>query len=148
MTKDFSLSAKYVKRLQEKGHRVTLVRKNILEILEKEQTPVSASEVALLLLQKGEKTHQTTVYRELAFLEKEGFVEPVRIGRATRYALIQEGHRHHLVCTECELVEDVMLENDLIEQEKKIERVKRFHITRHALEFFGVCRECAGKSRV
>lgn len=137
-----NVTDKYTELLREKGYRITPIRKALLNILKEGQLPLSVSDIAQALKNKKVSAHKTTVYRELSCLEREGLVMPVRIGRALQYQLPSEDHRHHLVCTECHLVEDVVLPDDLKEQEKTIEKSKRFRITRHALEFFGVCREC------
>lgn len=142
MTIPYNATDKYAELLRERGYRVTPIRKALLKILEEKRLPLSVSGIAQALKSKKVSAHKTTVYRELSCLEREGLVMPVRIGRALQYQLPSEDHRHHLVCTECHLVEDVVLPDDLNEQEKTIEKSKRFRITRHALEFFGVCREC------
>jgi Fe2+ or Zn2+ uptake regulation protein len=43
-------------------------------------------------------------------------------------------------------VEDVGLANDLNAIEKKISREYRFKILNHALEFYGLCKNCQRRS--
>jgi len=54
-----------------------------------------------------------------------------------------EDHHHHLICLECDKVEDVELANDLNEIEKRILQKNGFKIINHTLEFYGLCKQCS-----
>lgn len=75
---------------------------------------------------------------------KEGIIEMIQLGeRKKRYELKRETHHHHLVCTKCRTIDDIELdEGGLHPHEKAIKAKKRFKVTRHALEFFGLCAKC------
>ncbi len=59
-----------------------------------------------------------------------------------RYELSDRIHHHHLVCLNCNQVQDVELKQELDDEEKRISRKTKFQIIRHSLEFFGLCVNC------
>jgi Fur family ferric uptake transcriptional regulator len=75
------------------------------------------------------------------FLEK-GVTRQIQFqeGRA-RYELANKKHHHHLICNSCGRIEEV--EGDLLENmELDIKKKKGFKVQSHALEFFGLCKNC------
>ena len=86
-----------------------------------------------------------TVYRSMEMLCKMGIVKRVDLGRGgARFELIPEGddgHHHHLVCTQCDTV--LPLDDCLLLQvERKIAKASGFASVTHRLEFFGLCPKC------
>jgi len=134
--------------LKNRGHRITNIRKAILGLLVKSPEPLSSPDLQKLLSKKKTSANKTTVYREIAFLKEQNLVRELRFGENTkRYEIIQDGHHHHIVCVNCEKVEDVELEKDLDAKEKMITRDKGFKIINHSLEFYGICRGCQVSSK-
>lgn len=128
--------------LREKGFRRSLAREEILSVLVSASKPVSVFEVLEILSRKRRIFNKTTLYREMDFLKKEGYVKEVFFRNDTAlYELIGE-HHHHLVCTSCGDVRDVHLEESLEHEERKLERREHFTIFDHSLEFFGKCKKC------
>jgi Fur family ferric uptake transcriptional regulator len=133
-----------IQKLRAKGHKMTHARKAIVEILLRSKAPVSAADVHSLLQKQKVEASNVTVYRELAFLEVEGFLHSDKFKDGVkRYCQASVGHHHHLVCTECNTVQDVEMENDLDSIEKKIHKEKSFKVKSHSLEFYGLCAQCA-----
>ena len=124
--------------------RNTPIHKSLLKILFKNKAPLSAFDILAKLRTQKPDVNKTTVYRQLAALEKQGFLRAVRLSdRSTRYELTEEGdHHHHLVCVKCNDVTDVEFKDHLERQEKNIQKNNRFKILRHSLEFFGLCFNC------
>lgn len=135
-----------LKKLQQKGRRLTRIRKAVFALLEKEQRPLSVPEIVRMLAGANFHTHKTTVYRQLELLLNEHLIETVDFGdRKKRYELASTKHHHHLVCIRCDDVRDVTLKKDLRAQEQHIAKVEHFRILRHSLEFFGLCLSCSKK---
>ncbi|MFA5886562.1 MAG: transcriptional repressor [Patescibacteria group bacterium] len=133
---------KLLEKVKSLGGRLTKVRQAVLKYLIKTKKPISALEIMSYLSQHGLNVNRTTVYRELSFLVKNQLAQEVRlIGQATRFELSGE-HRHHLICLKCRKIEMINLAENLIAQEKKIKKTKKFKITSHALEFYGLCKKC------
>ena len=130
-------------QLKEQGARITKARKVLAEVFDSTQVPLSELELRQLLSKRGVVANKTTVYRELVRLQEKGFVRSVELGDGKKRYEKKSGHHHHLVCTSCNGIEDIVMENDLATVEKKISKQKNFKITAHALEFFGVCGTCS-----
>lgn len=133
-------SAPILSALKEKGYRMTSSRQAILKAVLKQKKPFSAWELHALV----KDVDKVTVYRELQVLEKEGVLQGAKFQDGTkRYCLASHGHHHHLICTSCSDVQDVEMEDDLTAIEKKIRKEKKFAVTQHTLEFYGLCNKCA-----
>lgn len=127
-----------------RGHRITEARKAIVELLYFSKLPQSATEILKKLKDKSLKLNKTTVYRELEFLTKEKIAYSILLGdNITRYELIDDdNHHHHLVCTNCDKIQDIQMDNDLDNIENKITKTLNFKVNHHNLEFFGLCKQC------
>lgn len=121
-----------------KKHRRTAARTNLLQILESAASPVCAEEILKIL-----PVNKTTVYRQLQSLINQKLVIPVNFSdRTVRYESVKTGHHHHLVCTKCHWVSDVSIPENIENAVRPIARHKKFRISSHQLEFFGLCANC------
>ena len=144
-----SHSQRLLADLSTKGYRTSKIRTALVEILSAHHEPITVPDLLLALSKKKISANKTTIYRELAALKHERIVQEVQFGEnKKRYELVSEDHHHHLICLECDRVEDIELANDLTTIEKKISRNNRFKILNHALEFYGLCAVCQGKRGV
>ena len=126
------------------GFRITRLRKAIVGIFAVNDLPISADELMELLRSGKTSFNRASVYREIAFLKERGVIQEIQFlhERVKRYELASLDHHHHLVCLRCNRVEDIILENDLVDQERSILKSKGFKVTNHMLEFHGICRGC------
>lgn len=132
-----------IDELRSKGHRITVARRSVLRALFRNGSPIAAGGVHDAVAKMGTAPNKTTVYRELEFLEKAGFVRSMQFEeRQKRYELTADDHRHHLICTGCKRVEDAVIQDDLSHVEKHLNIQKSFKVQRHSLEFYGLCKEC------
>lgn len=135
-----------IKNIRSKGQRITKVRGVIVEIFINSSEPITAQDILLSMEVMGMKVNKTTVYRELEFLLKHQIITAIEFGDGVkRYELLQGKHHHHIICTRCGKVQDVVLEVDLDAQEKQIVQSSGFVIQAHSLEFFGLCPTCQSK---
>ena len=58
-----------------------------------------------------------------------------------RYEHTAKEDHHHLICKNCENIEDFSGCN-IPELEKEITKKKKFLVKSHSLEFFGLCKRC------
>ncbi len=138
-----SLYDDMIDTLKSRGFRMTNARKHIVGMFDDDCEPMSALDVSKRLKKKKIDANQTTVYRELAFLEEQGLLQSVSFQDGVqRYELASLPHHHHLVCVKCKAVEDVTMEDELHAIEKKITKNNRFTVLRHSLEFYGYCGKC------
>lgn len=133
-----------IKRLKLEKHRITKARSTILEILFNDMLPHDATELNNLLAKKGINVNKTTIYRELDFLTKYGFVRQIFLaGNRASYEISQTDCHHHVLCSSCGKVTDVVLkEKNIIDF---IEKATGYKISNHAIEFSGLCDKCMFK---
>ena len=130
-------------RLRRQSHKVTGPRQAILDILRRQQGPVTIREI-FEELGSGD-CDLATVYRSMHLLETMRMVKRFDFGDgAARFELLAEGddgHHHHLVCTRCTTVVEI---EDCFPEELQagIARRNGFKSVTHRLEFFGVCPDC------
>jgi Fur family ferric uptake transcriptional regulator len=87
-------------------------------------------------------TGLATVYRALETLEDLNLVVKVHLEDGCHsYAVAPEGHRHPIVCTECNKVIE-FAECPLDTLSEKLLKDTGVHIDNHFLQLFGKCREC------
>ena len=130
-------------RLRRKSRKVTGPRQAILEILRRDSRPLSIQEI-FRALPKGD-CDLATVYRSMHLLENMGMVKRFHFGQGgARFELLPEGedgHHHHLVCTQCaEIVEEEECFPEALQE--KIASRNGFKAVTHKLEFFGLCPRC------
>lgn len=139
----------HIEQLKSQGYRITRVREAVLGLFVGAQVPLSVPELLEQLEQKRISANKTTVYREIEFLQEQGIVKAVQFNDdKKRYELSDREHHHHLVCERCEAVEeldDLDVEDELHALQKKIAHKSKFGGVWHTLEFFGLCKGCAGK---
>ena len=125
--------------LKSAGLRVTAPRRAVLAALCNE--PLTMEE---LKTRVGKEVHQATLYRALPELVRRGLVTEVDFpGPETRYEF-SEHHHHHIVCRDCGTVEGVPVCIPPQLLKKALKSTTRFDaIAGHALEFSGICRQCA-----
>jgi Fe2+ or Zn2+ uptake regulation protein len=131
-------------RLRRRSRKLTGPRQHVLEVLRREDHPVSARAI-FEALPRGE-CDLATVYRSLHLLEGMGMIKHYDLGDGVkRFELLKEGddgHHHHLICTQCSEVREI--ENCLMppELQEQIADQSGFREVTHRLEFFGVCPRC------
>jgi Fur family transcriptional regulator, ferric uptake regulator len=133
-------------RLRHDGQRYTSSRRGIVEALEAAGQPLTIPEI---LGNSGELA-QSSVYRNLTILETAGVVvKVVTNSEWGRYELAEDltGHHHHLICSVCGAVRDIIVPPELelsigalLEQ---VAATTKFTIDEHRLDLVGRCEECA-----
>lgn len=130
------------KALQKEGYRLTAARRSILEALVNSGGHISADSLAEAVHQTAPGVGRMTVYRTLELLSELGLIRPVYQGTgAAHYILMEDGHHHHLICSNCDRViefEDCLLE----EMERALGGRFNFHIQGHLIELYGLCHTC------
>ena len=131
-----------LQKIKDDGFRLTTVRKAMVRILFDENRPLTSSDIQAGLLSLHIKADRTTVYRELLFLLDRLIVKKIKFDDHKMHYEICSGHHHHLVCTKCSAVKEIVLGEHLEQQEKKIYRKEKFKVLSHSLEFYGLCSKC------
>src|SRR5438128_2413942 len=99
------------------GFRRTRARTSILELLEKEKSPVDVQFILDRLSKLMVSADPATVYRIMDAFYKKGIVERLELGEGKfRYEISKREHHHHFICENCGAIEDV--------QDKAIEQIE------------------------
>lgn len=129
--------------LRKAGLKVTLPRTKILELLENSDAKhLSAEEIYKSLMESGDEVGLATVYRVLAQFEAAGLVNRLNFeGGQAVFELSQGEHHDHIVCVKCNKVEEFV--DEVIEKRQdEIADKMGYQITDHALNIFGICKNC------
>lgn len=128
--------------LKKHGLKATPKRVAVLSIFEQNQNPLSIEDITNFLKKRKIRVDQVTVYRIIdAFLKLQLISRFDFHEGKFRYEIASKPHHHHAVCTECGYVEDIN-EHIFGNVVDKVSKETDFHITNHAIEFFGLCHNC------
>jgi Fe2+ or Zn2+ uptake regulation protein len=133
-------------RLRADGQRYTVGRRALVAALVAAERPLTIPQ----LLDTGDGLAQSSVYRNLAVLERASVVHRiVTADDFARYELAEdltEHHHHHLICSRCGDVTDFTLpgplEDELDAAAAKVARRTGFSVDRHQLDLVGTCPTC------
>ena len=138
------------KQMTAKGYKLTSQREATVRVLlENEENHLTTEEVYMLVKKSCSDIGIATVYRTLELLKELHVVEKINFGdgiaRFDLRFMNQPHFHHHLICTECGGVQEI-LEDWLLPMEKRVEREFGFTVTDHRLDFQGVCKSCNAKA--
>ncbi len=137
-------SENIIERLKRGGARITRARRLMVDVFGKHHLPLTELEIRHELARRGSTVNKTTVYREIKCLMGNGIIREINFGDGRKRYELDSGHHHHLVCTSCRKVDEIHIDDDVSHIERRINRRKKFKITGHYLEFFGLCSGCSG----
>jgi len=132
----------FLSELRGRGFRMTKARSAIVAFLARIDAPQSIPEILEALRKKGLLFNKTTVYRELAFLVREGVAKEVLVSDEKRYYELAGEHHHHTICMRCGDIRDVLFRENLLHVERVLLERDGFRVLEHSLEFFGLCSGC------
>ncbi len=122
--------------------RVTPARLAVMELLEKSDKPLNLADINSYLEKKGVNADPATSFRIINLFTKKGITKKLQfLERKFRYELASKKHHHHLICLNCEKIQDIKGEF-MAGWESEIREKKRFLVINHNLEFFGICNSC------
>ena len=129
--------------LQVKGYKVTNPRRQVLDVIEKAQKPLSPCEIQGLLSKQGKHLNHVTIYRILdlfcrlnlahKILSTGGFVK-CDLGH-------KEGCHRFVVCRHCGVIQE-FADSELCHEESKFAQNLGFHAEYHFSESSGLCSSC------
>ena len=120
--------------VRESGAKLTNPRKQILENLFQLNKPLTLKEIH----DKCESIDFASVYRSIKLFYELGIVNEINFAdNKIRYELTNKKHHHHIICSECGEIKELPI---CILSE--IETLTDYTITKHNLEFMGLCPKC------
>jgi len=128
---------------QERGSRLTDLRKQVLQLVWSSHKPIGAYEILKNLQKQGRSGAPPTVYRALDFLLELGVVH--RISSMNAYVGCTEPGRPHIsqffLCTACGIAAE--LNNQSVNNSIEITAKEMgFKIQDHTIEVSGLCSAC------
>lgn len=136
-------------QLKSRGYKLTPQRRAILDVVvENVGKHLSSEEIYDIVRKCCPDIGLATVYRTLQLLSEHDVLSKISLDDGcVRYELNTHQdahHHHHLICTECNKVFEVVV--DLLEDlEERIETQYHFKISDHSVKFYGICEECQSK---
>jgi len=143
--------------LKNAGHRLTEQRRVVLEVLSTARVPLTPAEIHERVKARGRTMDLVSVYRILETLQENGLIHHVLANNSFKACAHyfdssdvrkQHAHEHHdekchhlAICTECGRSYEFDCPQ-LQEIADTISRDSGIKISRHLLEFQGVCKNC------
>lgn len=125
--------------------RASSVDKIIIETLSGVQTHLTSLQVFEKIRERLPAVNQSTVYRALERLVRNGKVSISDMGTgSTMYELMSDKIHHHLVCLQCGTIQTIGHE-DVENLFKTLRKKYDFDILTNHLILFGTCKTCGGK---
>lgn len=129
--------------LREAGLRKTKPRLAVLHTLAEASRPVSIKELTGLL-PASLHIDTVTLYRMMDSFVKLNVISKVELGRAHAMFELKNSDHHHIVCQECQRVEDFEDIEHLSLAKRALKHSKNFsRLTGHSFELYGLCKSCA-----
>ena len=126
-------------------YRRSRQRERVLELLKNTGTHPTATWIYDRLKEEFPGLSPGTVYRNLGILIEQGLVRKIDFGSTfDRYDANTDPH-YHFICERCGAIIDLgMPVNE--ELNRIVEKQTHHKATRHRIEFYGICEECAKKT--
>lgn len=135
-----------IRVLQAQGYKITEPRKQVLEVLEGAQKPLSPYDIQSFLKQKGKYLNHVTIYRILDLFCSLNLAHKVlSIGGFVKCSLgTAEGCHRFMVCHQCGAIQE-FADKELCQGEDAFTRNLGFHTKYHLSESSGLCADCFRK---
>jgi Fur family ferric uptake transcriptional regulator len=119
----------------------TRSQEKILSLLKSINQGISAQDIYVELRNRNQNMGLATVYRSLETLKLEGLVQLRTLANGEALYSLAKRDKHHLTCLQCgtSITISQCPAHDL---EKQLQKVHKFKIFYHTLEFFGLCTQC------
>ena len=120
-------------------------RERILQTLQGTDSHPKAEWIYLKLKSEIPNLSFGTVYRNLAILQEQGFIQKMPLGTTDRFEGKITPH-YHLVCERCGRIADIEMPM-YAEINDKANKMSSFKINRHRIDFFGTCEKCQNRTK-
>lgn len=131
----------YIEMMHERGFRVTPQRQLILDVICGCGNHTTPEEIYKRVRTKFPSVNLATIYRNLDFLCELRLVVATQIGRKMYYEIAGECPHHHLVCRNCNRIEQIDHTN-MKALFSKVEREQDFTVDMDHITLFGLCSKC------
>lgn len=128
--------------------RNTKQRRTVKSTIEGLEDFISAQDLHLLMVNRGESVSLATTYRILQSMAEQGEVDVLKTedGEAIYRQCAVEHHHHHLLCRNCGAAEELEAP-DLESWAHKIGEKFGFADINHVIEVTGICADCQKRAK-
>lgn len=129
-------------RLRQRGERLTIQRRLVVEILCQSGSHLTINDIQARLHEQGQDLTDPTVYRILQWLKDQELVSQTDLGGSgIVYQIIDEHRHHHLVCLNCHRIID--LDDSIMDDLRERLRTEyNFEPRIDHMAVFGLCEDC------
>ena len=136
-----SCESEYAPQLRSRGFRVTVQRMAVLHVLRHSQSRLSPAQIYERARQSLPGLTETTVYRTLDFLARNGFAWPIRMGTGHLVYELAGSRHHHLICRQCG--SEIEIKHALLRNlYARLEAASGYRVSEDHLTLFGLCPRC------
>ena len=147
MSDPISRFEEIVKRLKEKGYRLTPQRLAVAKILSMSDEHPGAEEIYRKVKGRFPSTSLATIYKTVHLLKEMGEVMELGFPNDTHRYDGARSHPHpHLICTKCRKIIDVDVPA-LSGVSEQLAQKTGYQVVHHRLDFFGLCPNCQRRKR-
>lgn len=134
--------------LRNKGYRQSLLRDNLISILDLSDEPISVLEILKQLSILKITPNKTSVYRELETLLKNEIITELDFGeRKKRYELTNENSRAYFICEKCDTIAYSKLNVTIESWLASFSSQNNFQTKDFKLQFYGLCSKCSDSNQ-
>lgn len=137
--------ARYTELLHGAGLKSTVSRIRVMKLFSTAKKPLCIKDIFDKLKVKDASIDMVTIYRTINILSKNNIVHRVDFCEDSAYYELTDDTRdhHHITCTNCRKRSDVEL-CPFAECEMRLRKELPLFatITRHSVEYFGLCKRC------
>ncbi len=131
--------------VKKRGLKNSSQREYILKTLFHAKEHLSPEEIHRLVKEENPSIGLATVYRTLAFLEREQLVNAISFSsEGKKYELNRGSHHDHMICLQCGKIIE-FFDEDLESIQESIAKEHGFRLITHELNLYGICKECQEK---
>lgn len=132
-----------IKRLREKGYKLTSQRLEIIRLLARDRTHPGAGDIFRKVRKRVPQISMSTVYYTLDMLKKEGLLRELEFyDQDNRYDVTVADHVN-LICKKCGKISD--LPGELPFSAETVLSETGFQPVTMRFEYYGYCKECRRK---
>ncbi len=131
----------FASQLHSQGYRLTPQRHLILEAVGRARQHVTPEQVYETIHRQNPAISRATIYRTLAFLCEMRLIHAMRWGGQTYYEIAGADPHHHLICRQCNGVEQID-HTTLASFIETIEKQYHFSVDMDHIALFGLCHQC------
>ena len=129
--------------LLERGTSITRRRDKMLEALASNARHPSVNELHAEVRRWYPSTSLATIYNTIELLKDAGQVLELEFsGAANRYDGRRPASHPHLICLECESIEDMDDHDSADDRLERLSQTTGYRLSRQRTDYYGICPEC------